>query len=615
MAKAIINTNDLLHEIQNLSIKPTQKLIQNKDYYDLNRPQTKSIQDLAKAHIQSFNFMIEEGLQKGIQNLKPLEFELSTKERIRIQIIDSAIFPPIVHKDSQSRTVHVYPSECRMRGTTYKGKLHLTFSWSIDGKMQEIIEEAVGEIPIMVKSNRCNLEKLTKKQLVQRKEDADEFGGYWVVNGNERVVRLLTAQRRNYPMAINRKSWKDSGHLFSQYGISIRCVRTDQVGSNMILHYLTNGTARLRFWYDRQPVYLPLIMVLKVLMDVSDQYIFNELVKGKQTDTYFKGCITNMLRLVQDENLYTSKQIKKYIGERFRAKCHCPEWYTDEEVTDYLFRECVAIHLNSNQDKFNLLIFMTRKLFAFAKGECAQENPDNPMFHEIFLSGHVYFTLLLERMSIFLASVKQVIDKLLLTAEKSGNRCALNSTILKKALNAKYSEITRPLEYLLTTGNLRSRSGLGLQQTAGITVMADKINWQRFVSHFRAVHRGQFFAEMKTTACRKLYPEAWGFMCPVHTPDGSPCGLLNHLAEMCQITNYQSTVRNVLELLSSAGMEPLDCPVYIDDTYLSVSLDGKIIGYLKESLAAQVVNELRTLKAANKEKVPPTLEIGFIPKT
>lgn len=35
---------------------------------------------------------------------------------------------------------------------------------------------------------------------------------------------------------------------------------------------------------------------------------------------------------------------------------------------------------------------------------------------------------------------------------------------------------------------------------------------------------------MKTTTVRKLLPESWGFLCPVHTPDGGPCGLLNHLA-------------------------------------------------------------------------------------
>jgi DNA-directed RNA polymerase beta subunit len=42
-------------------------------------------------------------------------------------------------------------------------------------------------------------------------------------------------------------------------------------------------------------------------------------------------------------------------------------------------------------------------------------------------------------------------------------------------------------------------------------------------------------AEIRTTAVRKLLPESWGFMCPVHTPDGSPCGLLNHFTSACRV--------------------------------------------------------------------------------
>lgn len=67
-------------------------------------------------------------------------------------------------------------------------------------------------------------------------------------------------------------------------------------------------------------------------------------------------------------------------------------------------------------------------------------------------------------------------------------------------------------------------------QDKGFAVIADKLNNMRFLSHFRSVHRGAYFAEMKTTTVRKLLPESWGFLCPVHTPDGGPCGLLNHLA-------------------------------------------------------------------------------------
>ena len=43
---------------------------------------------------------------------------------------------------------------------------------------------------------------------------------------------------------------------------------------------------------------------------------------------------------------------------------------------------------------------------------------------------------------------------------------------------------------------------------------------------------------MRTTDVRKLRPESWGFLCPVHTPDGTPCGLLNHLAEPASIVTH-----------------------------------------------------------------------------
>ena len=37
---------------------------------------------------------------------------------------------------------------------------------------------------------------------------------------------------------------------------------------------------------------------------------------------------------------------------------------------------------------------MTRKVFAFAKGECCQESADNPAFQEVLLGGHLYQMIL-----------------------------------------------------------------------------------------------------------------------------------------------------------------------------------------------------------------------------
>lgn len=70
----------------------------------------------------------------------------------------------------------------------------------------------------------------------------------------------------------------------------------------------------------------------------------------------------------------------------------------------------------------------------------------------------------------------------------------------------------------------------------------------RYMSHFRAVHRGSFFQSMRTTEARQLLPDAWGFICPVHTPDGSPCGLLNHLTKECQVTGtyFENTFQQLI---------------------------------------------------------------------
>ena len=64
---------------------------------------------------------------------------------------------------------------------------------------------------------------------------------------------------------------------------------------------------------------------------------------------------------------------------------------------------------------------------------------------------------------------------------------------------------------------------------------ADRLNFVRFLAHFRSIHRGKFFSEMKTTAVRKMLPDSYGYLCPVHTPDGAPCGLLNHLGYTCSV--------------------------------------------------------------------------------
>lgn len=108
---------------------------------------------------------------------------------------------------------------------------------------------------------------------------------------------------------------------------------------------------------------------------------------------------------------------------------------------------------------------------------------------------------------------------------------------------------------------------------------------------------------MKTTTVRKLLPEAWGFLCPVHTPDGGPCGLLNHITLSCvplaaEEKNMQEHIGQFKSLLASLGMNPItsDFGLIYPYMYLPITLDGVLMGYIDPKLAPTLVKSLRALK-------------------
>lgn len=187
------------------------------------------------------------------------------------------------------------------------------------------------------------------------------------------------------------------------------------------------------------------------------------------------------------------------------------------------------------------------------------------------------------------------------------------------------------MEHFLATGNLITRTSLDMQQTAGFTIVADKLNNHRYLSHFRSIHRGQYFAEMKTTTVRKLLPEGWGFLCPVHTPDGGPCGLLNHISSSCMplakddknLQLDKKMLNNFKALLASLGMHPIttDFGLVYPYRYLPVLLDGVIVGYVDPDQAPVFVKSLRALKIQQRdttelfESVPRSLEVAYLPPT
>ncbi|KAI1004241.1 DNA-directed RNA polymerase I subunit [Podosphaera aphanis] len=593
-----------------------------------------ALKAIISPHLESFNALFgNEGLiAQGLLDIGTKTYldgdDRNTfpivKNKLRIKIkqvyIEKSQLPPSNKFSTKNR--NILPAECRERHCTYRGKMSAKFQYQINDEDPVDFIRDLGQIPLMLMSNMCHLEKNSPAQLVQNKEESEELGGYFVVNGIEKLIRLLIVNRRNFPMAIIRPSFEGRGPEYSKYGIVIRCVRPDQTSQTNVLHYLNDGNITFRFSWRKNEFLVPLMMLFKSLVETNDREIFEGIVgltgsKGAE-NTFLTDRVELLLRTYKAYNLYTKSQTRAYLGEKFRTVLGVPETMSNYACGTEFLRKIVLVHLGcvdvtEKQDtqKFRMLLFMAKKLYALVQGKCAVDNPDAVSNQEILLGGFLYGMVIKERLEDLIGlqyrtAVREYIRKY---PEHSFTSPEFRKSFPTRILHRSNEQVGPALEYFLSTGNLVSPTGLDLQQVSGFTVVAEKINFLRFISHFRMVHRGSFFAQLKTTTVRKLLPESWGFLCPVHTPDGSPCGLLNHLAHRCKIVIHPIDVSVIPKLVADLGV----INVCSSSESVVVQLDGNILGWCLPEQARMIADTLRYWKVEGGHGVPKELEIGYIP--
>jgi DNA-directed RNA polymerase I subunit RPA2 len=289
----------------------------------------------------------------------------------------------------------------------------------------------------------------------------------------------------------------------------------------------------------------------------------------------------------------------------------------------------VLIHLPNYADKVECLLLLLRKLYAFAAGDCGVDNSDSLQNQEILLPGHLITSFVKEKFEEVLQSIRLGILKDMrvdfVKAMVNVQDPKYWGRTVDRHSNVNSGGIGKKVQHFLSTGNIISSTGLDLMQVSGYTIVAERLNFLRYCAHFRSVHRGQFFMEMKTTAVRKLLPDQWGFLCPVHTPDGGPCGLLSHLALRCKVMAYPAptsgeALRDLDELLVTLGVSPVGAGGERGDgrsvshfSYFPVCIDGRVIGSAPSKLCKTIASHLRKLKVEKVPTVPPTLEVALIP--
>ncbi|KAL0055264.1 hypothetical protein WJX82_009622 [Trebouxia sp. C0006] len=563
--------------------------------------------DLVKPHVQSFDYFLGDGLTRVVELLEPVEIvHPVTRQTHRIWFESPAVGRPL-RDDGGGRHERLFPRDCREAGITYAAALHIDLCYQLEGGGVQRLNRKLGMLPMMVKSDRCYLRHLSRSQLVQAKEESVEMGGYFICNGIERIIRMLIQQRRHYIMALRRSAYHKRGNNYTDAATLIRCVRPDETSATVRCHYLTDGTANFAFTVRRQEFFVPVGILLKCFLEVSDRELSEKLMaccaEGEaDVSAWVAKRVDMLLQQTARLGLRSRAACISYLGTSFRTPLQLSETKSDYAIGEIVLRNFVFVHLEQPADKLQLLLAMMHKLYAMVTRQCCDDNPDALIHHEIMLPGDLLCKFMKERLEENLEFFKDLVKRDL---DRQPEKVNLQDEDYIKSTSDKLPDVGKKMEYMLNTGNLVSKTGLDISQATGFTVVAEKLNFFRYLSHFRSVHRGAYFAELRTTTVRKLMPEAWGFLCPVHTPDGSPCGLLNHFSAMCRLVtkrpeSLEDTETAICMVLAGLGMTPI-APAMTPPrppTYLTVMLDGKLIGHVRSLSAPALVSRLRDIKAA-----------------
>lgn len=182
------------------------------------------------------------------------------------------------------------------------------------------------------------------------------MGGYFIINGNERLIRFLIVPRRNHVTSIVRPSFGNRGAAYTPFGVAIRSVRPDQTSQTNTLHYLSNGGATLRFSWRKAEYMVPVVMIMKALVGATDKEIFQGILQNDFDNTFLTDRVELLLRGFKTYGLQTGQQCLDFLGDKFRVVLQCPEDWSNERVGSYLLDRIVLVHLKDPRDKLRLLL-------------------------------------------------------------------------------------------------------------------------------------------------------------------------------------------------------------------------------------------------------------------
>lgn len=160
---------------------------------------TDTLNPIVQHHIDSYNDLLERTIPLFLKASNPIQLLMPSEKRaIRVYIggrdgIKLGYTPPLDELGNA-----ILPNTCRVENRTYAVELRadLEFVYEFEGGEPEVStfeKVLIAKIPLMLRSKFCYLSALTPDEMYAQGECRHELGGYFIIDGSERV--LLSQER------------------------------------------------------------------------------------------------------------------------------------------------------------------------------------------------------------------------------------------------------------------------------------------------------------------------------------------------------------------------------------------------------------------------------------
>jgi DNA-directed RNA polymerase beta subunit len=457
---------------------------------------------LVRFNIESYNDFVVRRIPKILNEIGVIKPEVPELGEFKIKLGEFKIGEPSV-KEADGSVRNILPMEARIRNLTYSAPMFVEMTPVLNNIESDTIVVNFGDLPVMLKSKICPLSNMSKQELIEAGEDPDDPGGYFIINGTERILVLVEeiAPNRIITAKVNSGNVSEIARIHSE---------KDGYVQRHLLERKNDGIITISFANINK---LPVTILLKALGLESDKNIINAISTDPEVQEEFYVNLYETQIATKEEGL---DEIGKHI------KIPQKEYRIDRAIK--LIDKYLLPHLGQKaENRIEKAMFLAKaiaKLIKLHMNKIEEDDLDHYSNKRLKLSGDLLEILL---RSILLG--------------KWGLITRITYNYQKLTKRGRLPPLQAIVESNVLTNQLVSALAIGswVGGRTGVSQRLERGSFIKTISHMRNV-LSPLTSTQEHFEARELHPTHWGKLCTSETPEGATIGLRKYLAIMAEVT-------------------------------------------------------------------------------